>query len=147
MTSVVLRAAPAFQSTIARFYSGVISMNVHVPSSLHFNVLYWFSLLLHRRRIWVAVVFCGLPAMLGETTYSWICKVLLGLTDIRQRSKIGCCGIAVCLFAIICPQCHSQTTPLLTYSSALTPVAKSPGGYTVDSSGNIYVISPDGLSL
>jgi sugar lactone lactonase YvrE len=51
------------------------------------------------------------------------------------------------LFAIICPQGNSQTSPLLTYASALTPVAKSSGGYTVDPSGNIYVISSDGLSV
>ncbi len=55
--------------------------------------------------------------------------------------------VSLCLFAIVCLQCHSQTTIPLSYFSALTPVATSPGSYTVDSAGNIYVISPDGSSL
>ena len=119
---------------------------MHAPTPLRFNALRRLFLLVHRRKTGVAVTFCGF-AMLGEAVCSWICKVVLRLSGVRQRSRIGCCGIAVCLFAIVCPQCHSQTNPLLTYSAALTPVAKSPGGYTVDPSGNIYVISSDGLSV
>jgi hypothetical protein len=55
--------------------------------------------------------------------------------------------VSLCLFAIVCLQCHSQTTPDATYVSAFTTVATSSGPYTVDSSGNIYVISSDGSSL
>jgi hypothetical protein len=54
--------------------------------------------------------------------------------------------VSLSLYAIVCLQCHSQTTPA-TYFSALTPVATTSGSYTVDPSGNIYVISSDGSSL
>jgi sugar lactone lactonase YvrE len=57
--------------------------------------------------------------------------------------------VSLCLFAIVCLQCHSQTAAPFSYYSTFTPVATEStfGAYTVDSSGNIYVISSDGSSL
>jgi sugar lactone lactonase YvrE len=55
--------------------------------------------------------------------------------------------VPLCLFAIVCLPCHSQATPAATYVSAFTKVATTSGSYTVDPSGNVYVISSDGSSL
>jgi sugar lactone lactonase YvrE len=78
---------------------------------------------------------------------SWICKVALRLTVLRQRSRISGYGIAVCLFATICFQCYGQTSISVSYFSALRPVATTGGFFAVDVLGNIYLMSPDSSSV